>query len=193
MTVTTLLTEITNRCGEGYATWTDRAKAAFRSAVISLIKSGGFIESDYRGLVKAMTYTVGGSGVTSVALSAFLPSGTGADDVIAMRQFAINIGASTFYVPLLSLAQYNAYQLRPQILTGWSRALYVGSNSSNVPTLYIIGGALASPNTITYTAVVWIQALLTTGGADLAPYFTEPFIEQAIAIAAENLMAEINR
>lgn len=52
MTFTEIYSEITQRIGQGYGNYSDRAKSAFWKAVGALIRAGNYAQDDIRGLAK---------------------------------------------------------------------------------------------------------------------------------------------
>lgn len=184
MTVLELTTEILNRCGEGYENWTDRAKETFHASVVSLIMSNQYDPYDYHGLIREISHTVSGT-PTSVDITILIPDDFGFIRFIDIKK---TTGSVVSRVDLVSYVEKLATDFNAELKADVLQWYFLSDETGN----YInFGAALANDDTITCTAIVWINALLDVDATLVSDYMTEQFIQDAITLSVQNLKKEL--
>jgi hypothetical protein len=191
MTNTALLTEILNRCGEGYENWTERAKAYFKSSVIEMVKSRRFHETQFPGLIYRKEVTSQTS--ASIAYTTFIQSGYEFIRWITFG-FIASGGFTTLNVQILSFPEYQAWLLNSALITDATQlyAYEVSAGMGSSATLNF-KTALASGDKLYPTFVAWNDVIWTTPNTDLAGHFSDEFLETAIQLSVEKLKSEIEQ
>jgi hypothetical protein len=183
MTSTQLFTEILNRCGEGYENWTDRAKAHFKSAIIEIVKSGKFHETQYPGLIfrKEVTGLTG----AAIAFTSFVQSGYEFIKWIKMQK---NPATTTVYkdVLLMSYPEYLAYTNNSNLVLADQIYAYLLYDGTSVKLNF--ADAAVSGDKWYPVFVAWNDFLL---GLDTSAVYGDELLETAIQLAVAKLKAEI--
>jgi len=188
MTNTALFTEILNRCGEGYEGWTERAKAAFKSTIIEMVKSDMFHETEYPGLIFRKEVT--GLSGASVAFSSIIQSGY---EFIRWLSFDATIAspAATKKVQIVSYPEYQAYVYNPSILGSSDTIAYETYTGSAVNLTFSF--TVATGDKFYPAYVAWYSGLTETASLELSPYFSDIFLETAIQLSVKKLTEEIEK
>lgn len=187
MTVTTMLSEITSRCGEGYENWSARAQAHFKQAVADMIRSRAYDMSQYHGLVYSKGYSVPSSPATisQIAIGTLI----GADYEL-IEFYEIYYTATTkWYVDIVNRTESYASSLNNELKSSDRKQWYWNYDTSS--NSLVFETAIAKETVIYFTCAVWIDSLLTTGATVISDYFTQSFLQDAINTAAERLIAEL--
>lgn len=188
MTVTTMLAEITSRCGEGYENWSARAQAHFKQTVIDMIRSKAYDMSAYHGLVYSKSYTVPGSSpatISSVAIGTFI----GADYELIEFYDIYYTATTVWHVDIVNRVESYASSLNSELKSSDRKQWYWNYDASS--NSLVFETAIVATTPIYFTCAVWIDSLLTTGATIISDYFTQAFLQDAINMAADRLIVEL--
>jgi hypothetical protein len=190
MTVTTLLAEITSRCGIGYENWSTRAGQYFKQAVEELIKSGNYSPSEYHGLVKTSSYTVPGTSsdtITKLDIATMLGAGF---ELIDIFDINYDITTTNWKVDVVSYPEKLASDLNSELKTTGHKQWY-WSYSTSTDMVFETSSPIIGTTKINYTVSYWNDDPLLTGATVISNYFTERFLQDVIDLAANKLYREI--
>jgi len=183
MIVSEALTEVLNRCGEGYENWTERAKEALRYAIISLTAT---MPTDaYPGLLLDDNYLIP-SPQSSIQMDELIGSSREFIRLIDMKHRVSP--ATPLRVSMVSYGEYVATQHNSLMSTNTS-IWYMRHDGTGV---WIQFGEVLPANTeIAFAMVTWEKGLLDTGNVELTDYMSAPFLNTAIDMAAKRLYGEL--
>lgn len=204
MTLLEMTNEVLARCGEGYTSYSTRAKAALRAATAQAISSGLIPVAEIDGSIKVETkddFNDRGSDEFKIDLS----TSAAATDEVLHTEVMISQQQGNFYftkVPSFDMLNHALHY----------RRLNLGSASStfkevlyfiDMPTLYVkLVQPLSGGDGLPYEEldfsyrilqIIMAVASFSTDNTQFNSFFNEKAQQIIIDIAAKNLVAEINR
>lgn len=198
MTVTEVLTEITSRCGEGFANFTERAKAAFNASVRDIIANPGTRQEAITGLIYTGTYTFP-SAVKSLAVAELLSEANYTTGTVRYMDYTSPEDGSGY--ASTPLEQVSANQEKA-ITLNLKLATYVGdvllykyestSTDAPAPCITLLGDAeFEDAGELLFTIIGWDDTYINTGGNEMSTIFSPLSLELLIAMSVDRLRKEI--
>lgn len=198
MTVTEVLTEITSRCGEGFANFTERAKAAFNASVRDIIANPGTRQEAITGLIYTGKYTFPSTASSLAVVELLSEAGYTTGTVRYMEYTSPEDGDGYEAVPLeqVSANQAKAISLNSRLGTAVGSVLFYKYESTSpdapAPCITLIGDAeFEDAGELLFTIIGWDDTFLNTGGNDMSVMFSPLSLEMLIMMSADRLRKEI--